>query len=102
MGLRWDLIDDVELEEKDDESLHDSAVMHHLLALRIMKQDDRPLTEQSEGISPTDWMKEGTCLASSCGMEGHVGGSDHCLNTVSEQHCQLTKWYGRMSMSKKK
>ena len=34
-------------------------------------------------------MKKGTCLASSCGMEGHVYGTGHCLNKLSEQHCQL-------------
>ena len=46
-------------------------------------------------------MKGGTCLASSCGMEGHVCGNGHCLNTLSEQHCQLSKLHERLSMSEK-
>ena len=35
-------------------------------------------------------------------MEGHVCGNGHCLKTLSEQHCQLAKLYGRLSMSEKK
>ena len=82
--LKWDLTAHVELEENDDENLHDLAVVHHLLALNIMKQDNRPPTEPP-----------------SCGMEGHVCGTDHCLNTLNEQHCQLDKLYGRLSRSDK-
>ena len=82
--LKWDLTAHVELEENDDENLHDLAVVHHLLALNIMKQENRPPTEPP-----------------SCGMEGHVCGIDHCLNTLSEQHCQLDKLYGRLSRSDK-
>ena len=47
-GLIWDMAADVALELDDDGSLHDLAVIHHLLALKIMKQDDRPTTEPSE------------------------------------------------------
>ena len=54
--------------------------------------------EPSEGNSPSDWMRKGTCLASGCGMEEHVGGIDHCLNKLSEQHCQLTKLYVRLRL----
>ena len=35
-------------------------------------------------------------------MEGHVCGTGHCLNTMSEKHRQLAKLYGRLSMSDKK
>ena len=66
-----------------------------------MKQNDGPPKESSEGNSQSDWMKKHTCIASSCGMEGHVRGTGHCLNTLSEQHCQLAKLYGRLSMSDK-
>ena len=45
-------------------------------------------------------MKEGACLASS-GMEGHVCVNGHCLKTLNEQHFQLAKLYGRLSMSEK-
>ena len=34
-------------------------------------------------------------------MEGHVCGTGHCLNTLSEQHSQLAKLYGSLSMSDK-
>ena len=46
-------------------------------------------------------MKEGACQTSSCGMEGHVYGNGHCLKVLKEQHCQLAKLYGRLSMSDK-
>ena len=86
----------------DDGSLHDLAVIHHQLALTIVKQHGRPTTESSEGNSPGDWMKQGTCLTSSLGMERQVCGTGNCLNKVREQHCQLAQLYGRLSMSRKK
>ena len=46
-------------------------------------------------------MKNGNCLASSCGTEEHVYGTGKCLNTLSEHHCQRAKLYGRISMSDK-
>ena len=73
----WDLTAEKELEENDDGSPHDLAVIRHLLALKIIKHDDRPRTETYEGTSPSDWMKEGTCLACSCGIEGNVCGTGH-------------------------
>ena len=82
---------DVALELDDDRSLHNLAVIHHLLALKTTKQDDRPPTEPFEMNYPSDWMKKGTCLAFSCGTEGHVSGTDRRLNAVSEQHCHLAK-----------
>ena len=39
--LIWDLTAETELEENDDESLHDLAMIHHLLALKTAKQDDK-------------------------------------------------------------
>ena len=76
-------------------------MIHHLLALKITKQDGRQPREPSEGNSPNDWMKEGTCLASSCGMEGHVCENGHRSKTLSEQHRQLAQLHGRLSMSDK-
>ena len=84
--LIWDLTAEAELVENHDESLYDRAMIHHLLALKITRQDDKQTTEPSEGDSPSDWMKEGACLASSCGMEGRVCGNDPCLKTLKEQH----------------
>ena len=72
-------------------------MIHHLLALKLTKQDDR----QPKGNSPNDWMKEGSCLASSCGMEGHVCENGHRLKTLREQHRQLAQLHGRLSMSDK-
>ena len=98
-GLIWDMTADVALELDNDGSLHDLAVIHHLLALKIKKQDDRRRTGPFEGSFPSDWMNEGTCIASSC--EGNVCENGHCLKTLSEQHRQLAKLYGRLSMSDK-
>ena len=70
-------------------SLHDLAVIHHLLAMKVAKKNSKPATELSEGVSPSIWLKHGACLASSCGMEGHVCGTGHWLKMLSEQHSQL-------------
>ena len=40
-------------------------------------------------------------MAYICGMEGHVCGTGHCLNTLSDLHCHLAKFYGRPSMPDK-
>ena len=40
-GLIWDLTADVELEESEDESLHNLAVIHHLLVLKGKKQSKK-------------------------------------------------------------
>ena len=64
-GLIWNVTEDVVLELDDYGSVHGLAVIHHLLALRIMKQNEEPPKELSKRISPSDWMKKGTCRASS-------------------------------------
>ena len=97
----WDITADLALDLDDDANLHDLAMIHHQLALKVAKQNGRPTTELSEGSSPNSWLKQGACLASSCGMEGHMCGTGHCLNTLSEQHRQLAQLYGRLSMSDK-
>ena len=75
--------------------------IHHLLDLKVENKDRKPATESSKGTSPSKGLKQNACLASSCGTEGHVCGTGHCLNTLSEQNCQLAKFYGRLSMSNK-
>ena len=55
----------------------------------------------SERNLPSDWMKTDTCRAASCGMVGHVCGAAHCLETLAEHHCQLTRLFGRLSVSDK-
>ena len=97
-GLIWVMMADVALDLDDDASLHDLVVIHHLLAKKVAKKNGKPATEPSEGGSTSNWFKHGACLASSCGMEGHVCGRDYCLNMLSEQHSQLAKLYGRLSM----
>ena len=47
-GLIWDMTAEVELDLDDDASLQDLAVLHHLLALKVAKKNDRPATESSE------------------------------------------------------
>ena len=85
----------------DDASLHDLAMIHHLLALKVTKQKSNSSTEPSEGNPSGDWLRQGTCLAHSSGMDGHVCNSGHCLITLSEQHRQLAQLCGRLSMSDK-
>ena len=46
------------------------------------------------GNLSSDWMKIGICLA-----EGHVCGTGDCLKTLAEQHCQLARLFGGLSMS---
>ena len=82
---------DVTLDLDDDASLHDLAMIHHLLALKITKQNGNSSTEPFEGIPSGDWLKQGTCLALSSGMDGHACNSGHCLITLSEQHRQLAQ-----------
>ena len=88
-----------------DETMHAPATVAAYLAYPCTRTDlqmrCKPATELSEGGSPSNWLKQGACLASSCGMEGHVCGTGHCLNTPSEQLSQLAKLSGRLSMSDK-
>ena len=100
-GLIWDMTADVAFDLDDDSSLHDLAMIHHLLALKITKQKSRPSTEPAEENPSSDWLRQGTCLAYSSGMDGQVCISGHCLNTLSEQHRQLAQLYARLSMSDK-
>ena len=51
-GQIWELTAEIELEGYYDESLHNLAMIHHLLALKITRQDDNQPTEPSEGNSP--------------------------------------------------
>ena len=100
-GLIWDMTADVALDLDDDASLHDSAVIHLLLAMKVAKKNGKPATESFEGGSPSICLKQGACLASSCGMEGHACGTGHYLNMLSEQPGQPAKLYRRLSMSDK-
>ena len=70
-GLIWDMPADIVLDLHDDASLHDLAIIHHLLALKVTKQNGRSSTEPSEGSSLSNWLRQGTDVASSCVMEGH-------------------------------
>ena len=92
---------DVTFDLDDDASLHDLEMIHHLLALKITKQKSISSTEPSEGNPSGDWLRQGTCLAHSSGMDGHVCNTGQCLITLSEQHRQLAQLYGRLSMSDK-
>ena len=100
-GLIWDMTADVMLERDDDASLHDLAMIHHLLAMRLTKRKSNLSTELSEEGTSSNWLKQGTCLAQHSGMDGHVCNMGHCLITLSEQHRQLARLYGRLSMSDK-
>ena len=100
-ALIWDMTADITLDLDDDASLHDLAMIHHLLAMRLTKRKSTPSTELSEEGPSSNWLKQGTCLAQHSGMEGHVCNLGHCLVTLSEQHRQLARLYGRLSMSDK-
>ena len=41
-GLIWDMTADITLDLDDDASLHDLAMIHHLLAMRVTKQKNNP------------------------------------------------------------
>ena len=99
--LIWDMTADIMLDRDDDASLHDLAMIHHLLAMRVMKRKSNPSAEPSEESPSSNWLKRGICLAQHSGMEGHVCNLGHCLITLSGQHQQLAQLYGRLSMSEK-
>ena len=95
-GLIWGMTADITLDLDDD-----LAMIHHLLAMRMTKQKNDPSAEPSEGNPASDWLRQGTCLAHSSGMKGHVCNLGHYLITLSEQHRQLAHLYERLSMSDK-
>ena len=99
-GLIWDVKADVTLDLDDYASLHDLAILHHLLALK-KKRSGRTDHPRNQPRETSVWLRQDTCLAYSSGMDGHVCNSGHCLNTLSEQHRQLAQLYGRLSMSDK-
>ena len=99
--LIWDMTADFTLDLDDDASLQDLAMIHHLLAMRVTRQKNKPSMEPSEGSPSSDWLRQGTCLAHKSGMDGHVCNKQHCLITLSEQHRQLAQLYWRLSMSDK-
>ena len=76
-------------------------MIHHLLAIRMTKRKSNSSTEPSEESPSSNWLRQGTCLAQHSGMEGHVCNLGHCLITLSEQHRQLARLYGRLIMSDK-
>ena len=49
----------------------------------------------------SDWLRQGTCLAHSSGMEGHVCNLGYCLIMLSEQHRQLAQLNASLSISDK-
>ena len=63
-GLVWDMTVDIVLDLVDDAIIHDSAMIDHLLALKETNKNGRPSTEPSEGSSSSNWLRQGTCLAS--------------------------------------
>ena len=79
-ALIWDVTVDIVLELSDNGFLLDLEVIHHLLALKFLKRDERSPTEPSEKNSPSDWTEKRICLVSSCGTIGRVRGTGYCLN----------------------
>ena len=53
---------DIELEESDDGSLYDLAVIRHLLDLKVKKHGKKLPTGPSEGNLFKNWMGKGTCV----------------------------------------
>ena len=100
-GLICDMTADITLDLDDDAILRNLAMIHHLLATRMTKRKSNPSTELSEECPSSNWLKQGTYLTQHSGMEGHVCNLGHCLITLSEQHRQLARLYGRLSMSDK-
>ena len=50
------------------------------------------------GWGPEDCVKPGSCLAETCGLEGHVCGGLDCVKTLERQHKQLTILFGNVVM----
>ena len=75
--FNWDMTADIKLDLDDNASLHNLAMIHHLLVMRVTKQKNNPSTEPSEGSPSSDWLRQGTCLAHSSGTDGHVCNSEH-------------------------
>ena len=48
-GSIWDMAADITLDLDDDASVHNLAMIRHLLAMRMLKQKNNPSTEPSEG-----------------------------------------------------
>ena len=61
-GLLWDVTADIELEESDNGSLQDLAVIHHLLNLEVEKHGKKLPTEPLQGKLLSDWMEKTTCV----------------------------------------
>ena len=57
-GLLWNVTADIELEESDDGSLHDLAVIHHLLNMEVEKHGKKLPTEPLQGKLLSDWMEK--------------------------------------------
>ena len=53
---------DVALDLGYHASLHDLAVIYHLLALKVAKKNGKPATESFEGGSLSNWLKQCACL----------------------------------------
>ena len=53
-GLIWDMTADIMLDRDDDASLHDLAMIHHLLAMKLTKRKSNPSTELSEEGTPSN------------------------------------------------
>ena len=57
-GLIWVMTADITLDLDDDASLHDMAMIHHLLAIKLTKkQRNNPSTKPSEGSASSDWLR---------------------------------------------
>ena len=71
-GLIWDMTVDITLDLDYDTSLHDLAMIHHLLAMRMTRRKSNLSTEPSEESPSSNWLRQGTCLDQHSGMEGHA------------------------------
>ena len=63
-GLIWDMTADVTLDLDDDASLHDLAMIHHRLAMRVTKWKNNPSTEPSEGSPSGNWLRQAHLFSS--------------------------------------
>ena len=97
--LICDVTADIQLKPSNDESSYHLELIHHLLAWKIIKQDETPTTEPSEVNSPCDSIEICTCLVAMFQLEGHACGTGHGLKLVSKQHCQLAKLFVKLTMS---
>ena len=87
---------DVKRELNSDCNLRDLNIIYNLMMTASKSNGEDK--EELPGWVPEDWVKPGSCLAESCGLDGHIYGGLDCVQTLEKQHKQLTILFGNIVM----